>query len=179
TFTSQMVQGNSQIFQSVAAQVPTAREAPRPEAPPEERAPRVVPAAYIGPADFIFSMAFFACLFRLRMKVRETVRWLIPVLVFYLGLVFFTPFGMLPALVPIGLTVLIVNAREFTMTRDEKLGVWIVSVVSVALAVLGVWQRVNYVPPKPPAEPSIQAPGPEGPAPEASPEPAAPGPLPS
>lgn len=157
---SQMVASNSQAFTDVAMKVPQAQVTPRPDAKPEDKRPKIVPAAYIGPADLLFSMAFFVLLFRFRMEVRKTAAWLAPVLVLYLVLALATPWGMLPALVPIGATVLIVNRRHFEMTKDEKLGTWVVGLIAVALAAWGIYQRATYVPPIPPQKPG--APSNEG-----------------
>ncbi len=161
---SKMVASNSQAFTDVAMKVPQAQVAPRPDAKPEDKRPRIVPAAYIGPADLLFSMAFFVLLFRFRMEVRKTAAWLAPVLVIYLALALASPWGMLPALVPIGATVLIVNRRHFTMTRDEKLGTWVVGVIAVALAGWGIYQRATYVPPRPLQRPEAPLSGGQGPA---------------
>lgn len=174
-FTSQLVANNSQVFQEVAMKVPAARPEPAPEAKPEQRAPRITPLAYIGPADLIFCMAFFVVLFRFRMQVKRTLYWLVPVLVVYLLMVFGLQIGMLPALVPIGATVLLVNLREFKMTRDEKLGTWLISAISLAFAITGIYLRATYVPPKPqPARGTLEY-APDAPGPEGSPQPALPG----
>lgn len=152
TFTAQMVQQNAPVFQAVAMKVPAVKEVPKPGERPEERAPRAVPLGYVGPADLIFSMMFFVVLHRFALRTRETAKWLAVVLVGYLALVFLTPLGMLPALVPIGATVLIVNASEFKMTAEEKLGLLLATLLALALASYGIYQRANYRPPaKPPA----------------------------
>lgn len=171
---SRMVASNSQAFTDVVMKVPNAQVAPRPDAKPEDRLPRIVPAAYIGPADLLFSMAFFVLLFRFGMEVKRTATWLAPVLVLYLILALATPWGMLPALVPIGATVLIVNRRHFEMTKDEKLGTWVVGLIALALAGWGIYQRATYVPPKElpgPGAPLTGAPGQAGPSEAGSPQP--------
>ncbi len=144
---SQMVASNSRAFTDVAMKVPSAQAVVPPHAEPEEKLPRIVPSAYIGPADLLFSMAFFVMLFRFRMEVEKTARILVPVLLVYLALVFITPWGMLPALVPIGATVLIVNRKHFAMTQDEKMGTWLVGIIAFGLAAWGIYQRAVYKPP--------------------------------
>lgn len=144
---SQMVASNSRAFTDVALKVPSAQATIQPDAKPEDKLPRIVPSAFIGPADLLFSMAFFVLLFRFRMEVEKTARILVPVLLGYLALVFITPWGMLPALVPIGATVLIVNRRHFSMTKDEKLGTWLVGIIAFGLAAWGIYQRATYKPP--------------------------------
>lgn len=161
---SKMVAANSQAFTDVAMKVPQAQVAPKPDAKPEDKRPRIVPAAYIGPADLLFSMAFFVLLFRFRMEVRKTAAWLAPVLVLYLVLALASPWGMLPALVPIGATVLIVNRRHFEMTKDEKLGTWVVALISFALAAWGIYQRATYIPPRLPQRPAAPLTEGQGPA---------------
>lgn len=175
TFVAQTVANNPALFQSVAMRVPMARAEPKPEAPQEQRGPRIQALAYIGPADLIFVTTFFALLFRFQMQIRKTVAWLIPVLILYMGVALM---GMpLPALVPIGLTVLLVNIREFKFARDEKIGLALVSVLAVGLAAYGIYRRATYVPPpKKPAAPAPSAVAPGPPGSEATPAPALPGP---
>lgn len=87
------------------------------------------PFAQIGPADFLFIAMFFALMYRFGMRTRETALAMIPTLVVYLLVALMV--GPLPALVPVGLVVLIVNRKEFSMSRAEKgmtLGVGIVCV---------------------------------------------------
>lgn len=76
------------------------------------------PLAQIGPADFLFIAMFFALIYRFEMRTKETAMALIPTLIAYLIIALMV--GPLPALVPIGLVVLIVNRKEFSMTRSEK-----------------------------------------------------------
>lgn len=135
--TKVLVETRPELFQSVAMSVPkvvaTAPEAPR----------GVVSAmAYVGPADLFFLAMFFVALFRFGMRTRQTLLWIIPVLALYLAIVLlagdsqFGPVSLraLPALLPIGLTVLLVNAREFRMTASEKLSTLFVGVLAVGLA---------------------------------------------
>lgn len=89
---------------------------------------------YVGPADFLFLAMFFTVLFRFRMRTRETLRLMIPVLIAYLlvalvfGGVTIGPIslGALPALVPIGAVVLWVNRGEFQLAKDEKQATWFI-----------------------------------------------------
>lgn len=137
--TRRLMESRPEVLSSIAAKVPSV-------APTGDGLAVVGPGAYIGPADFIFIGMFFVALHKFGMRARDTLLWLIPALIGYLGIVLFfgnvrlgpIQLGMLPALVPIGLTVLIVNAREFTMTGQEKVLTWIVAAISVGLAVSGV-----------------------------------------
>lgn len=145
---AKVVAEKPEILSSVALEVPAAREA-APGAPPQ--APRIEPFAYVGPADVFFSAMFFAALFRFEMRARETARWLVAALVAYLVIVMMPiGMGMLPALVPIGLTVILVNLKEFRLSGQEKAMTLLVGAVSIALAGYGVWSRLTR-PPKPPA----------------------------
>ena len=95
--------------------------------------------AYIGPADLLFLAMFFVALYRFEMRARATFRAILPVLLAYLAVVLLLGdveigpirLAALPALLPIGLTVLWVNRREFHLLRDEK-------IITLALLVLGI-----------------------------------------
>ena len=95
--------------------------------------------AYVGPADLLFLAMFFVALYRFGMRPRQTLIAIAPVLVAYLAIVLLLPdmwigpirLAALPALLPIGLTVLWVNRREFRLLPDEK-------AITIALVVLGV-----------------------------------------
>ncbi|MCC6403643.1 MAG: hypothetical protein IT207_06495 [Fimbriimonadaceae bacterium] len=138
---------NPEILSSVALEVPMAREAAPGRAPKE---PKIEPFAYVGPADVFFSAMFFVALYRFEMRARETARWLVVALVGYLILVMLPiGLGMLPALVPIGLTVILVNRGEFRLAPQEKAMTAFVGAIAVFLAGFGVWSRLT----KPPALP--------------------------
>jgi hypothetical protein len=144
----QLMTNQPTYAESVLVQAPAVRTTPT---TPEEEGIRLTTFAQIGPADLLFSATFFIALFKFRMRVRETARWLIPVLVVYMFIVLAPIPGsaMLPALVPIGLTLLIVNAREFKMSSQEKAATAGVAVIAVALAGYALWLRANQPPPEP------------------------------
>lgn len=73
---------------------------------------------YVGPADLVFIGMFFVALFRYGMKTRLTLTILIPTLVAYMGLVGITGIP-LPAMVPIGLVLLIANWGEIRLSKQE------------------------------------------------------------
>jgi len=169
--TARIVEQNPEILKSVAMSVPKMNSAKPGETP---QGAKVVDLGLVGPADLAFMGMFFACLHKFRMRARQTVVWLAPVMALYF-LLAISPFGigMLPAMVPIGITVLAVNWREFGLQGQERAATWVVAAVSVALAGYGVYQRLNYKPPKEaPAEPSRGVPAPEPEAPAGSPAPA-------
>ena len=98
--------------------------------------------AFVGPADFMFLAMFFVALYRFQMRTRETLLAIVPVLAGYLSIVLlaghvsFGPVSLaaMPALLPIGATVLIVNRREFKLTKDEKYSSFLI--IGVGLAVV-------------------------------------------
>lgn len=137
--TRALIEGRTEIFQAVAMSVP--------QVATQAQATGVVRAmAYVGPADLFFLAMFFVALHRFQMRVRETARWIVPVLIAYLLVVLIfgrysiggVSLGALPALLPIGATVLLVNRREFKLTREEKVATWGVAVVAIALAAAGI-----------------------------------------
>lgn len=157
--TKHLVQRLPEAFHAVAYSIPAATSAPT--------GGPVSPYAYIGPADFLFMGMFFTALHRFGMRMRETVLWLIPTLLAYLVLAYFFA-DSVPLLVPIGGAVLAVNAREFKMTKEEKLSSLGVAVL-VALVIAGsVLTRVLR------PGPSRQAPVPTVSRPGESPVPSAP-----
>ena len=102
---------------------------------------RVADLAYIGPADFVFLAMFFVALYRFQMRTRATFYAIVPVLAAYMLLVLVAgnvhlgsvPLRALPALLPIGAVVLLVNWPEFKLTRDEKLSTLVIGLIAFAL----------------------------------------------
>lgn len=160
--TQKILAAHPQIFRNVAASVPSLTGAPM---------------AYVGPADFFFLSMFFIALFRFNLKTELTFRWVVGVLLAYIGIVIAfggvqigpISLGMLPALVPIGLTVLLVNLDAFNLKKDEKWMTLGVAVVAVGMAVFALTR------PRPPAAPSTSADGQAVPGPVGTPAPKAPG----
>jgi hypothetical protein len=169
SFTSKAVEERSEVFQTVAMSVPSAQQAS--ESPEAPRQPQVQPLVFVGPADLIFVMAFFVSLFRFKMRVKQTALWLLPVLALYLLAVLLWAIA-LPALVPIGLTVLLVNRREFDLNGEEKKGLLAVTIISIAIGGFGLFQKLTAAPKEEPAELSTQEDGPAAPRFQGSPAPA-------
>ena len=146
--TSKMIRQNPAVFQSLAVNIPAARPATS-----EPQGAKVVNQAFVGPADLLFMATFLVVLSRFKMKVKETARWLVPVMIVYLFLVL-GPWGLtlMPALVPIGITVLVVNRKEFQMSKEERAMAWGAVVLSVALAAFGLTKHFTQ---KPQAEPVV------------------------
>jgi len=124
------------IFDALAYQVPEAGKA--------------TPLAQMGPADPLFIAMFLLAIRKFGMRFRQTLVWMVPALAAYLLVVVkfggetFLGFslGALPALVPVGLVVGIVNAREFRMSRSEAAMTFVVAALCSALIVglVTVWK---------------------------------------
>ena len=88
--------------------------------------------AYVGPADLLFLAMFFVALYRFEMRPKATFLAIVPVLTLYLAVVLLFPdvwigpirLAALPALLPIGLTVLWTNRREFRLLPEERAITW-------------------------------------------------------
>lgn len=114
------------------------------------------PSAFVGPADLLFLGMFFVALYRFRMRPVATFKAMVPVLIAYLAIVLCFPnvwigpirLAALPALLPIGLVVLIVNRREFVLTKDEKL----ITVLIAAIGIPFVAWRIAVTQPAPEEE---------------------------
>lgn len=159
-FTQKLLKVAQPVFKQVAAQIPTVSAAPTHGI--------AQAGAYVGMADLVFLAMFFIALFRFKMRTRATLYAVLPALIVYLLVVILFggsqiagfPLAQLPALVPIGLAVLIVNWREFELKKDEK-------IATVALALFAVaFLAFAATRPKPQAEPERRGPsrGHRGPA---------------
>jgi len=156
---------NPEIIGNIGLRVPEVRVA----TPGIPQAPIAISdIGYVGPADLFISAMFFAAMFRYGMRAKQTAIWLVPVLIIYLFLVLLTRIP-LPALVPIGLTALIVNWKEFKLAKDEKVATWGVTVIALAMTAYGAYAKATYKPPIPPTDSSQLGTGQEPPTPEDSP----------
>jgi hypothetical protein len=73
----------------------------------------------IGPADVLFMAVFLSSVTLLKLAERVTFRWMFALLMLALALVEMSALPV-PALVPMGIAVLIANVRFAAFTRDEK-----------------------------------------------------------
>ncbi len=120
--------------------------------------------ANVGPADLIFIGMFFAALHRFGVNAKRTLGVLTPTLAAYLLVVIFLgglklgrfELNALPALVPIGLVVLLANIREFKLTRDEKLSTILVLGIAGALVGWGMTRQPKQVKPEEQQGPPVQ-----------------------
>jgi len=101
-------------------------------------------AAFAGPADFMFLAMFMIALFRHNLKAKRTMLVVIPTLLVYMLAVGLFHLA-LPALVPIGTCVLLVNWKDFDLTKDEKISTVLVSAMGLALFTWGMFQKPKIV----------------------------------
>ena len=75
----------------------------------------------------------------------------IPVLIAYLLLVLLVGgfFSALPALLPIGVTIFIVNRKEFKLSKDEMQGTLLVIAIGIGLIIWGATKPVPRAEPAP------------------------------
>lgn len=134
------------VFEAVAYQVPSVG--------------KLQPAGFVGPADFLFLSMFYVAIHRFRMNSKGTLWATLIALSLYLLIVL--GFGdssiagvslkQLPALVPIGLAVLLANWREFNLTREEKVMTAAVLIICSIFVFAAFWIGANAA--KPPADSS-------------------------
>lgn len=142
--TQKVIKSNPEVLQKMALNVPQVQTKITHGA--------LVPLAFIGPADLMFTATLLVAAFKFNMRPLQTIRAIIPVLVIYMVVVLYT--GMpLPALVPIGITFLIVNFREFNLTKSEWAMTGFVALLFVALISFGLTR-------KPQSGPLIEGDGP-------------------
>ena len=141
-------------LKDVALKIPAIAVANAPEGPANGFAQI---QAYVGPADLLFLAMFFVALYRFGMRPRATFLAITPVLIVYLAVVLLFPdvwlgpirLAALPALLPIGLTVLWANRREFRLLPDER-------AITLGLLIVGIpfvcWRIVATQPVEKPTE---------------------------
>jgi hypothetical protein len=132
------------IFDALAYQVPKAGTA--------------MPLAQMGPADPLFIAMFLLAIHKFGMRFRKTILWMQPALAAYLLVViafgnetlFGFSLGALPALVPIGLVVAVVNAKEFRMSKSETaMTIGVAALCCALLVALATVWRAEPEPPPP------------------------------
>jgi hypothetical protein len=114
--------------------------------------------AHVGPADFLFLGMFFVALYRFEMRTSATFKWLLVALAIYLPLVLVV--GPVPLLVPLGLTVLLVNIREVKMTLEEKVSTAVIAAIGIGIIVFAATRPRLAEPAEP--SPEATAPMPQG-----------------
>ena len=99
----------------------------------------------IGPADVLFLALFQAAVYQLRLSSRATFWWMFGLLMLALALVDVTSLRV-PALVPMGVAVLIANARHAAFTKTEKRDLVIGAVFAVFCAGIIVYVAQRTIP---------------------------------
>ncbi len=126
-FVQQLMKSHPKLLPAMAHQIPMVTTKP------QETGVPVGTFAYIGPADFLFMGMFFVAVFRFGMRSKETFRWLLVALALYIPLALVV--GAIPLLVPIGLSVLLVNLREFKMNTEEKISTALVAAMGIGIII--------------------------------------------
>lgn len=150
----QVVVGPARVLRDLGYQVPAPQKV--------SQGGHAQALAYVGPADFLFLMMFFVALFKFDMRTRQTLAAIIPTLAAYLLVVLLAGnveigpirLGALPALLPIGVVVLLVNARQFKMNRDEKIATALVLILGIALVSWRMAVQPKQTAPLPQSAPS-------------------------
>jgi len=119
---------------------------------------RVSAGSFAGPADFMFLAMFMVTLNRFKMQIHRTMMVVIPVLLVYMLLVGLFKWS-LPALLPIGACVLIVNWKEFKLSKEEKYSTALVAVLGLGLFTWGMFQKPRVVIIDPSQRAGVQGPG--------------------
>lgn len=135
--TKRIVESHPEVLAKVGYHVPTVVSQPH--------AQHLMYAALIGPADFLFFGMFFVALHRFKMRSKATFYALTPTLILYLMVVLFAGsvgFGnltlaKLPALLPIGVVVLIMNRKEFSLNKEELLATLMIGLIGIGLVGYG------------------------------------------
>lgn len=125
-FTQKMMKQSPQVFSNMAMAIPKVSTEVQ-----KVSQSTILEAAYVGPADLVFLGTFFLAMFRFNMRPKETLKVMVPVLVAYMLFVTLTGIS-LPALVPIGLVTLLVNRKEFKLSKDEAVSTIVLAVLLVA-----------------------------------------------
>lgn len=145
-FTQKMMKQSPQVFTNMAMAIPKVATETQ-----SASKSAVLEAAYVGPADLIFLGTFFLAMFRFNMRPKETLKVMVPVLVIYMLFVTLTGIAM-PALVPIGLVTLLVNRKEFKLSKDELASTLVLAVLLVSgLVYLATKKKAPPVGPSPPS----------------------------
>jgi len=134
--TRMIIKSVPSMLPAIAVQIPIASH--------QTTGEKISPGALAGPADFLFLAMFLIAIFRFNMQGRKTVLVVIPTLLAYMMLVSLvhTP---LPALVPIGTVVLLVNWKEFRLSKDEVISTGVVGGLGLALFTWGMFQKPTVV----------------------------------
>lgn len=120
-----------------------------PSGMPDVKTYPLVSGVTIGPADVLFLALFLSAVYAMRLSRRSTFAWMYVLLM--LALVIVETIGLpIPALVPMGIAVLIANARHGAFTRAEKYALAYGGAFAILCAALIIYGSRRLVPPGPP-----------------------------
>ncbi|MBC8141838.1 MAG: hypothetical protein H7Y38_10410, partial [Armatimonadetes bacterium] len=103
----------------------------------------IITGVTIGPADVLFLSVFFASIYLLRLEGAATFRWVFGLLL--LALLEVEWVGLpVPALAPMGIAVLVANAKHARFTAQEKRDLKIGAVFAAVCAGIIVYQARAY-----------------------------------
>ncbi|MFN8140389.1 MAG: hypothetical protein U0R49_11380 [Fimbriimonadales bacterium] len=130
---------------------------------------RLQPAAFVGPADFLFVSMFFCVIHRHEMNKKATLVATAGALAVYLLVVLLfgdfsignIPLRALPALVPIGAAVLAVNWKQFKLSRDERIMTAVVALICAAFVVVSFVKGSQKRDVPGPKAPQVSSPSPK------------------
>jgi hypothetical protein len=153
---AQLMKSGSNLIAAVSvgagAQIPTGGAG---GGGPIVRLPDPISNVTIGPADVLFIALFLSSVYMMGLSRRATFAWMYVLLLGALVIVQtnFLPEWLpgIPALVPMGVAVLVANFRHGAFTRTERRDLVIGCVFAVFCACLMIlWARRNITPPLPP-----------------------------
>lgn len=103
----------------------------------------IISGVTIGPADVLFLSVFFASIFLLKLESKASFRWMFGLLL--VALLEVEWIGLpLPALAPMGIAVLIANAKHAAFTEREKHDLKIGAAFAFACAAFIVWRAQDF-----------------------------------
>jgi hypothetical protein len=103
----------------------------------------IITGVTIGPADVLFLSVFFASIFLLRLEDKASFRWMFGLLLAALLEVEWVGLPV-PALAPMGIAVLVANAKHAAFTEREKHDLKIGAAFAFACAAFIVWRAQAY-----------------------------------
>jgi hypothetical protein len=137
-FTHDMVKHAPQIVSSVSVSVPAITSQ-------TSHGISIGPIAFIGPGDILFMALFFAAVQRFELSEKRTFWWMYGLLTISMILVIRLPNFAVGALVPMGLAVIIANARQIKLKREELFAVAYAGALVLALVGFFFWSSHRFL----------------------------------
>ncbi len=132
-FTHDMVAHAGKIVDSVSVSVPAVTV----------HGMSVGPLAFIGPGDVLFMAMFFAAVRRFELAEKKTFWWMFALL--SISMIIAIRFFPVAALVPMGLAVIIANANQVKLKREEAFAVLYAGGLILILVCLFYWSTHHYL----------------------------------